>query len=335
MKLKKEFFILAIIIVALAGYLIFKNRDRIQYQLPDLAKIEQNQISKLELNQSGKDIVLNKKDNAWYIAPHEYPADTEKINPMLAALEGLKVTALVSESKNYLRYDLSPEKKIAVKAWAGNTTRREVNIGKSAATFQHTYVKLPNDPNVYHARGNFRSKFDQSVDTLRDKLVLSVNTGDLHEIRIMAKGQTTVIRKRKSESEKSDSKDKANTTAASPKPNAQWETKIGQAIDSDKLEAFLAFFSRLYCDKYIDQKQKSDFQNPVYQLNLIDKKEHSLSFFEKIDPKAGNYPGISSANPYPFLLATSQVDRIKEAARDMLPQSETSKSEEKSTDAAE
>ena len=72
MKLKKEFFILAIIIVALAGYLIFKNRDRIQYQLPDLAKIEQNQISKLELTQSDKDIVLNKKDNAWYIAPHEF-----------------------------------------------------------------------------------------------------------------------------------------------------------------------------------------------------------------------------------------------------------------------
>ncbi|MEE8541433.1 MAG: DUF4340 domain-containing protein, partial [Desulfobacterales bacterium] len=292
MKLKKEFFILVIIIVALVGYLIFKNRDRVQYQLPDLAKIEQNQISKLELTQSGKDIVLNKKDNAWYIAPHEYPADPEKINPMLAALEELKVTALVSESKNYLRYDLSPEKKITVKAWAGSTPSREVNIGKSAATFQHTYVTLPNDPNVYHARGNFRSKFDQSVDTLRDKLVLSVNVGDLHEIRIIEKGQTTVIRKRKSEPEKSDSKDK--------KSKAQWETKTGQTIDSGKLEAFLAFFSRLYGDKYIDQKQKSDFQDPVYQINFIEKKEHSLSFFDKIDPKAGNYPGISSANPYPF-----------------------------------
>jgi len=327
MKLKKEFFILVIIIVVLVGYLILKNRDRIQYQLPDLAKIEQNQISKLELIQSDKDIVLNKKDNAWYIAPHEYPADPEKINPMLAALEGLKVTALVSESKNYLRYDLSREKKITVKAWAGNTSRREVDIGKSAATFQHTYVTLPNDPNVYHARGNFRSKFDQSVDTLRDKLVLSVNVGDLHEIRIIEKGQTTVIRKRKSEPEKSDSKDK--------KPKTQWETKTGQTIDLGKLEAFLTFFSRLYGDKYIDQKQKSDFQDPVYQINFIEKKEHNLSFFDKIDPKAGNYPGISSANPYPFLLATSQVDRIKEAAREMLPKSETATSKGTSTDAAE
>jgi len=327
MKLKKEFFILAIILVVLVGYLIFKNRDRTQYQLPDLVKIEKNQISKLELTQSGKDIVLNKKDAAWYLAPHEYPADPEKINPMLAALEGLKITALVSVSKNYLRYDLNQEKKITVKAWAGNTSSREVNIGKSAATFQHTYVKLPNDPNVYHARDNFRSKFDQTVDTLRDKLVLSVNAGDLLEIRIIEKGQTTVIHKLKSEPEKSDSKAK--------KPKAQWETKTGQAIDSVKLEEFLAFFSRLYCDKYIDQKQKSDFQDPVYQLNFIEKKEHSLSFFDKTDPKAGNHPGISSANPYPFLLATSQVDRIKEAAREMLQKPELSKSKEKSTDAAE
>ncbi len=327
MKLKKEFFILAIIIVALAGYLFFKNRDRTQYQLPDLAKIEKNQISKLELTQSGKDIVLNKKDNAWYIAPHDYPADSEKITPMLAALEGLKVTAMVSESKNYLRYDLNPEKKITVKAWAGSTSSREVNIGKSAATFQHTYVTLPNDSNVYHARGNFRSNFDQSVDALRDKLVFSVNVGDLNEIIITEEGQTTFIRKLKSEPEKSDSKDK--------EPKAQWETKTGQSIDSGKLEAFLALFSRFSCDKYIDQKEKSDFQKPVYQINFIEKKEHSLSFFDKIDPKAGNYPGISSANPYPFLLATSQLDRIKEAAREMLPKSETSKSEEKSTDAAE
>jgi len=327
MKLKKEFFMLVIIIVVLVGYLIFKNRDHTQYQLPDLAKIEKNQISKLELTQSGKDIVLNKKDNAWYIAPHEYPADSEKINPMLAALEGLKVTALVSESKNYLRYDLSQEKKITVKAWAGKTLSREVTVGKSAATFQHTYVKLPNDPNVYHARGNFRSKFDQSVNSLRDKLVLSVNAGDLHEIRIIAEGQTTVIRKRKSEPEKSDSK--------GTKPKAQWETKTGQAVDSGKVEAFMTVLSRLYCDKYIDQKQKSDFQNPVYQLNLIEKKEHSLSFFEKIDPKADNYPGISSASPYPFLLSTSQVDRIKETAREMLPKSEASKPKGKSTDAAE
>jgi len=201
MKLKKEFFILVIIIVVLAGYLILKNRDHTQYQLPNLAKIEKNKISKLELAQAGKDIVLNKKDNVWYIAPHEYPADSEKINPMLAALEGLKVTALVSESKNYLRYDLSQEKKITVKAWTGQTPSREVAVGKSAATFQHTYVKLPKDSNVYHARGNFRSKFDQSVDSLRDKLVLSVNAGDLHEIRIIAEGQTTVIHKRKPEPE--------------------------------------------------------------------------------------------------------------------------------------
>ncbi len=327
MKLKKEFIVLAIIIIVLAGYLIVKNRDRTQYQLPDLAKIEQNQISKLEITQSGKDIVLNKKDNSWFIAPHEYPADSEKINPMLAALEDLKVTALVAESKNYLRYDLSPEKKITVKAWIGNTSGREVNIGKAAATFQHTYVKLPNDPNVYHARGNFRSKFDQTGDTLRDKQVLSINTGDLHEIRIIAGGQTTVIRKRKSEPEKSDSKDK--------KPKTEWETKTGQAIDSGKLEAFLAPFSRLYCDTYIDQKQKSDFQNPAYQIIFIEKKEHSLSFFNKIDPKADNYPGVSSANPYPFLLATSEVDRIKEAAREMLNKPEPSASKEKSTDAAE
>ena len=327
MNIKKEYIILIAIIMSLSLYLILRSPDRTRYHLPKLPDVLRFDISKIEISKPDTSIAMNIKDDIWHIAPQGYPANTGKIKNLLDIVEKLPLTALVSESKNYLRYDLSREKKITVKAWAGNTSRREVDIGKSAATFQHTYVTLPNDPNVYHARGNFRSKFDQSVDTLRDKLVLSVNVGDLHEIRIIEKGQTTVIRKRKSEPEKSDSKDK--------KPKTQWETKTGQAIDSGKLEAFLAFFSRLYGDKYIDQKQKSDFQDPVYQINFIEKKEHNLSFFDKIDPKAGNYPGISSANPYPFLLATSQVDRIKEAAREMLPKSETATSKGTSTDAAE
>ena len=38
---------------------------------------------------------------------------------MLDVIEELTLTALVSESKNYVRYDLSHDEKITVKAWKG------------------------------------------------------------------------------------------------------------------------------------------------------------------------------------------------------------------------
>ena len=196
-------------------------------------------------------------------------------------------------------------------------------------------MKLPGDPHVYHARGNFRSEFDQTVDTLRDKLVLAVKAGDLHEIRITTEGQTTIIRKRPSEPAKTESKNKAG--AAAPQHKAEWETDTGKTVDADRFAGFLNSFSQLNCDKYIDQKEKKDFQNPHYQLHFIGKKEHHLSLFGKSDPEAENYPGLSSASPYPFLLTSSRVDRIKEDVREMLqlPKPEPANPKEKSTDASQ
>ena len=60
---------------------------------------------------------------------------------MLSAIENLTLTALVSESKNYNLYDLNEEKRINVKAWQGENLKRDVDLGKTASSFRHTFVK--------------------------------------------------------------------------------------------------------------------------------------------------------------------------------------------------
>ena len=69
--------------------------------------------------------VLNKKGNNWYVSPEGYPVDSGKIKTMLDVIENLTVTAMVSESKNYDRYDLSDDKKITIKAHKFSATARE------------------------------------------------------------------------------------------------------------------------------------------------------------------------------------------------------------------
>jgi hypothetical protein len=105
--------------------------------------------------------------------------------------ETLTLTALVSESEDYIRYDLHAGKKITVKAWQEDSLMRNFDIGKAASSFRHTFVKLNDDSRVFHARDNFRGKFELSEDNLRDKSVLSFKITDIQEIQI-DKDQTSL-----------------------------------------------------------------------------------------------------------------------------------------------
>ena len=138
MKLKKEYFILAAILVALILYLALHRSNKTHYQLPELSEVSGKLISKLEIITAGNSIIFNKKDTTWNIEPKGFRADSTKVKNILNVIEKLKLTALVSESKNYVRYDLRNDKNIHVKVWQGKTLLREFDIGKAAPTFKHT-----------------------------------------------------------------------------------------------------------------------------------------------------------------------------------------------------
>ncbi len=318
MKLKKEYFILAAILVALVLYLALHRSNRTNYQLPELPAVPQKQISKIEITTTGKSIVLNKKDDAWSIEPKGYPADPEKVKSMLSIIGTLKLTALVSESKNYVRYDLGSDKKIHVKAWKGNTLARDFDIGKTAPTYKHTFVKLADDPNVYHAREDFRRKFDESVSDLRDKTVMSYAQNTIGKITLLHDKKTASFYRKEIPETTSGKKEKAAKAAKKPKTETVWEDAKGQTATPSKISRLLSFLNHLECEKYIEGAKKEDFKNPIYTLSLKGEKDYSLSIFPKKDKKDDNYAAISSDNDYPFFLSASQVDGIQSKVDDLL-----------------
>ena len=83
MKIKKEYIILAIIIIALSVYLVMRRGDRTLYELPEMPQVSQKEITRLEITRGKTVIDLTKKDDSWYIAPKEYPADAGKVKNML------------------------------------------------------------------------------------------------------------------------------------------------------------------------------------------------------------------------------------------------------------
>ena len=318
MKLKKEYFILAGVMVALILYLVLHRSNRTHYKLPDITGVSGKQISKLEVGKAGKTLVLNKKDNTWHIGVKGYPADSAKVKNMLDVIEKLTLTALVSESKNYVRYDLTNDKKITVKAWQGKTLSREFDIGKAATTYQHTFVRLATDPNVYHARGNFRQEFDQTVNDLRDKTVLSVTQKDIREITLTHDKKTMTLSQKQVSEKDSKKKDKQGKTSKEPQTKIVWQNADGKKVDKERVKSLLSFLNRLECETYINDVKKDDLKNPTYAVALKGDKEYSLSIFAKKEKDAKTYPAISSENDCPFLLSGSQVESIKSMIEDIL-----------------
>jgi hypothetical protein len=318
MRIKKEYVILIAVIGVLSAYLILRSPDRTHYQLPQIPEMAKTKISKIEISSKDATMSLNRKDDKWYIEPQGYPADANGVKNMLDVIEKLTVTALVSESKNYSRYSLDNENKVAVKAWTGDKLMRDFEVGKAAASFRHTFVKLVGDDRVYHARDNFRDRFDQTVDKLRDKTVLSFDQGDIQEILITEGEQVTSFLRTALPAEVNVGAEGDEERPPSSEGEAVWQTPDGKVGDENTLDRLLTALSNLRCEKYIDDAKKEDFSNPIRTIQLRGAQEYTLSLFPKTSEDAKNYPAVTSENDYPFLLPDWQADNLMKEPTEML-----------------
>ncbi len=327
--MKKEYIILVIVIIALVLYLVLRKSDRTYYELPEFAEFSSKQISKIEVASPDGTLDLLKQDDHWVAGPKEYPADDKKVADMLSLLKKLKVTALVSQSASYARYDLSPDKKITVKAWAGSRLERELDIGKVASTFGHTFVKLPGDKSVYHAEGNFRPKFDVSLDDIRDKQVLIFDENEMAEVLVQAGDQTLALTKKQMTEEPSDSTPGEDTGTADEKEKKAemktvWQAPDGEKIDKDVVDRLLSALSDLKCSGYLEDLKKGDLKNPTHSVTLKGEgKEYTISLFEELKTEENEVPGLSSMNDSPFYLQTWKAKDITDAIQNLLPKTET------------
>ena len=314
MKIKKEYIILAAIILALALYLYFHEGQRTLYELPVLPEVSAKDISKIEIEKADGKIILKKKGDAWYIAPQEYLADPDRIKGINGTLEKLILTAMVSEAKNYKRYDLSPDKRIRVSAWTGDSLGREFDIGKAVPSSRHTFIKLPGDDRIYHAREDFRNKFDRSPGEFRDKTVLAFDTTAIQEISLTGGQQNLVFKRIQVPIEKGATHEKDQSQL---KAEMVWQSEDGRKGDETRLKRLLSTLSNLSCDSYIDDRQKQDFTNPTYSVYLKGDREYSLKIFPKIKEDDDNYPAVSSENNYPFLLPQWKAKDVMPAIEDL------------------
>ena len=311
MKHTKEYAVLAVIIAALGLYLFLRDTDRTTHTLPDLQALKAQDITRIEIGKADQTVVLTRSNDQWQVSPGDHPADQAKVERMLDVLADLDVTALVSETRNYARYELDDEHRIQVAAYRDGDIARKLGIGKAADTMRHTHVVLSDDPNVYHARGSFRNDFDQTVANLRDKTVLAFDSGDVKTFTVESGEITLSVKKTERAPLEQREEDPATAEGEEAAPT-QWQTDDGRVLDDARVDRLLDSLSGLRCRTYLSDRSSDAFGEPAYRIRIEADETAWLDIFAPQEETATEVPATSSLRADPFTLADFDVEPIEE-----------------------
>lgn len=316
MRIKKEYLILTVVIVALALYLVLGKGEQPGSDLPPMTALDATQINRMVITQHEATLELIKKDEHWFILPRNYPVDPIKIKNMVKAAAKLNVTAVVSESGIFNRYDLDETKRIKIQIFSDDQMQREFDIGRAAPTFEHTFVKLANDTNVYHAQGRLNATFKQTIDGLRDKTALAFEKEAIVSLQIQKGAQSMTLSKSEIVEE---AKKKGAEAPSAPVTKTQWQSAAGSTASNASINALLGSLSGLKCDAYLEDEAKAALKDAAWTITLkSDTNQWSLSTFAGKKKEASQIPAISSSNDFAFLLSKSRVDTIKQQMEKLL-----------------
>ncbi len=301
--MKKEIIILLAVIVALSGYLFTRNTDGTNYTLPELETIAADDVDRMEIKKGAETLLLEKRGEDWTVDIEGFPAKKEAVINLLQAAGELSLTALVSETESYGRYDLSPDKATRAFLYKGDTLLRTVSIGKAAPSRGHTFVTVGDDKNVYHAQGSLSGQFSTDPERFIDKQVFSFKASDVGTLTI-AQGETPLTLIRSTES-----------SDASSVPQTTWKDQNDNTLEADKVDKLMSALSNLTCDTWLVNKPEGSA--PALTLTITTDRPYTLDLF-------GDSPmqGSTRGKEFAFTLSDSGGATIMTAVKDLLGEKE-------------
>jgi hypothetical protein len=301
MKKKIEIVVLLAVILGLGAYLHFRRADQVNYEVPKLGTIEAGTITAMELASGGQSVSLARKGKDWVVESSGFPADPLKVEKVLQGIRSLTLTDLVSDSKNYNRYDLGDKDRVTVKAYAGTKVLRHIHVGKAAPSSRHTFVMIPGDMNVYQAKEVFREDFQGDAASFRDRKVLSFAMDDITKVSIV-KGKASVTLTRQAPRDE-------------PGKPAIWTNAAGGEIPKGDMDLLVSNLSSLECSAFLDDLDMASLTSPEITVTLMGASEHTFSLYPK---REGRTPAVTSSSSSVFTLPDYRLEGIRKAIEPML-----------------
>ena len=312
MRLKKEYLLIVLVILGLLVYIYTRTSDRMNYELPNIASMQGDQVDRIVIEKPKTRIVLRKQEHGWVVGQRSYPVRPAGIDNLLASLSDLSLTDLVSRSENYARYGLDQSGAIQVTAWAGQEKLRSLWVGKAASTYRNAYVKLQEDPNIYLAKSNLQSTFDKTLADFQDRTVLSFDSETLQEITLQGSESSASLRR-------SDTRDATEAETAQAEQTPAWIAGDGRELAPSRVRPLLQSLEDLQCSAYLEDTEKSELTDPDYQVLLQGATKSGLNLFVKrLADNATEYRGTTLESDFPFRLSEVTGEKIQEAVENLL-----------------
>jgi hypothetical protein len=291
MKNRTKYIVLLSIlgILLLVWILMVLNPEK-TYQIPAV-KAPAN-VTGIEIDKgTGEKIVLAMTNGKWMLEPGDYFANNSDVNDMIEQLKTFAISDLLNGG-SLESYGLDTSNRIEIKAYDG--TNEEINffMGKTGATYRHTFVQLLGDTNIYQAKGTFYYAFSKDFNGLKSREITALNKDELLEVRIKEYGNEYVLTKIKSQS-----------TNQTIQWKASWKNSL---LDDAKIGAFLQKLTPLSAAGLADGKM--DENNPYLRLITLKTTNENVSLyvFKQDNTKEKNYILGVKGNPVLFKITGSQ-----------------------------
>ena len=158
-----------------------------------VVNLKEDDVRKVEIaRKDSAPLVMERPaaDKSWEMkSPEPLRVDQESASALVSAFTGLSQDRVVEEKASDLSaYGLNSPS-VAVTVTAGGKTERLL-VGDETPTGGNFYAKLDNDPRVFTIYSGTKTSLDKTPKDLRDKRLLTFDSGKVSRVELSAKGQT-------------------------------------------------------------------------------------------------------------------------------------------------
>ena len=314
-------------------------------------QLEKIQLKKLDIKTSNELIALYKgsakKDQsgnqnndaandvsaeAWTIGDKRYKSDDTKVIKLVNAFASNMTLELVSDiTLDKSQYNLDDENKIEVTLYGVNSKTDDKNlktnqegfqllrrlyIGKNATTYNHVYVSLEGDDNIYQVAAALRSTFDITSDSLRDKLILTFDSHEIDTLEIQNTSGITYILSQEAD-KKINENDNANNDATQ---KLSWYDKKGNRYKDASIDAMVNALTSLKCKEFLPEtKEEIALEEKVERVLTIKTKGGTKHILYILSNKTddNHTRAYSSGSRFGFVLENNTSESLLKSIREL------------------
>jgi len=297
------FIILLVFVYLFEGPLSEQARKKAQGVPTLFPGFAQDSAAKIAVKSTGKDIVLEKKEDAWQISGTDgFTADPEAVQNALDTVAGFKRENIASKNPEKQDiFEVTPARGLEVKVLdAGDKILAHFYIGKIGADFFSNYVRKEGSDEVLQVAA-VTSTFDKTVEGWRDKTIFKFHADMATRLSLKTAREEIVLEKNE--------KDEWHIT----KPE-------GVQAKPEMVNTMVTTLSSLsalgFAEDYDTAKYEIDNPQLTVTVILKDQIEQKLHIGKKNEEKA-QYYAKSEAKKTIFLIGKYQFDTINKTAKDL------------------